>query len=54
MLVAPVEVGDNAVTAAGSVVNKDVPPGALAIERTAQRNILGWAKRRLSWHKKKT
>jgi bifunctional UDP-N-acetylglucosamine pyrophosphorylase/glucosamine-1-phosphate N-acetyltransferase len=54
MLVAPVEVGDDAVTAAGSVVNKDVPPGALAIERTEQRNILGWAKRRISWRKKKT
>ena len=54
MLVAPVEVGDDAVTAAGSVVNKDVPPGALAIERTDQRNILGWAKRRISWRKKKT
>jgi bifunctional UDP-N-acetylglucosamine pyrophosphorylase/glucosamine-1-phosphate N-acetyltransferase len=54
MLVAPVEVGDDAVTAAGSVVSKDVPPGALAIERTEQRNILGWAKRRLSWRKNKT
>jgi bifunctional UDP-N-acetylglucosamine pyrophosphorylase/glucosamine-1-phosphate N-acetyltransferase len=54
MLVAPVKVGDDAVTAAGSVVSKDVPPGALAIERTEQRNILGWAKRRIAWRKKKT
>ena len=53
MLVAPVEVGDDAVTAAGSVVNKDVPPGALAIERSEQRNILGWAKRRIAWRKNK-
>jgi bifunctional UDP-N-acetylglucosamine pyrophosphorylase/glucosamine-1-phosphate N-acetyltransferase len=53
MLVAPVEVGDDAVTAAGSVGNKDVPPGALAIERTEQRNILGWAKRRIAWRKNK-
>ena len=29
MLVAPVEVGDGAYTAAGSVIAKDVPPGAL-------------------------
>ena len=29
MLVAPVEVGDDAVTAAGSVVTEDVPPGTL-------------------------
>jgi bifunctional UDP-N-acetylglucosamine pyrophosphorylase/glucosamine-1-phosphate N-acetyltransferase len=30
VLVAPVEVGDGAYTAAGAVVNRDVPPGALA------------------------
>jgi bifunctional UDP-N-acetylglucosamine pyrophosphorylase/glucosamine-1-phosphate N-acetyltransferase len=30
VLVAPVEVGDDAYTAAGAVVNRDVPPGALA------------------------
>jgi bifunctional UDP-N-acetylglucosamine pyrophosphorylase/glucosamine-1-phosphate N-acetyltransferase len=53
MLVAPVEVGDDAVTAAGSVVNKDVPPGALAIERSEQRNIVGWAKRRIAWRRNK-
>jgi len=29
MLVAPVRVGEGAVTAAGSVVTKDVPPGTL-------------------------
>ena len=31
MLVAPVELGDEARTAAGSVVTKDVPPGMLAV-----------------------
>jgi bifunctional UDP-N-acetylglucosamine pyrophosphorylase/glucosamine-1-phosphate N-acetyltransferase len=46
MLVAPVKVGEGATTAAGSVISKDVPSGALAVERSAQRNIEGWAERR--------
>ena len=46
MLVAPVTVGDGAYTAAGSVITEDVPPGALAIARPAQRNIEGWVERR--------
>jgi bifunctional UDP-N-acetylglucosamine pyrophosphorylase/glucosamine-1-phosphate N-acetyltransferase len=32
--------------AAGTTVTEDVPPGALAIGRGRQRNILGWASRR--------
>jgi bifunctional UDP-N-acetylglucosamine pyrophosphorylase/glucosamine-1-phosphate N-acetyltransferase len=43
--VAPVEVGDGAYTAAGSVITKDVPPGALGVARSHQRNIDGWVKR---------
>jgi bifunctional UDP-N-acetylglucosamine pyrophosphorylase/glucosamine-1-phosphate N-acetyltransferase len=46
MLVAPLTVGDGAQTAAGSTITKDVPPDALAIERSEQRTILGWAARR--------
>jgi bifunctional UDP-N-acetylglucosamine pyrophosphorylase/glucosamine-1-phosphate N-acetyltransferase len=46
MLVAPVSVGDGAMTGAGSVISKDVPPGALGIERSEQRNIEGFAERR--------
>ncbi len=46
MLVAPVEVGKGAMTAAGSAISKDVPPGALGIERALQRNIEGWTARR--------
>jgi bifunctional UDP-N-acetylglucosamine pyrophosphorylase/glucosamine-1-phosphate N-acetyltransferase len=38
-LVAPVTVGDNAWTAAGSTITEDVPPGALAIGRAPQRNV---------------
>jgi bifunctional UDP-N-acetylglucosamine pyrophosphorylase / glucosamine-1-phosphate N-acetyltransferase len=40
--VAPVTVGDGAYTGAGTVVRKNVPPGALAINVAPQRNLLGW------------
>jgi bifunctional UDP-N-acetylglucosamine pyrophosphorylase / glucosamine-1-phosphate N-acetyltransferase len=46
MLVAPLTVGEGAQTAAGSTITKDVPPDALAIERSDQRTIEGWAARR--------
>jgi len=46
MLVAPVEIGDGAYTAAGSVITEDVPPGAMAVGRARQRNIEGWVERR--------
>jgi bifunctional UDP-N-acetylglucosamine pyrophosphorylase/glucosamine-1-phosphate N-acetyltransferase len=45
VLVAPVEVGDGAYTGAGAVVNRDVPPGALAKGVPAQVDE-GWAERR--------
>jgi bifunctional UDP-N-acetylglucosamine pyrophosphorylase/glucosamine-1-phosphate N-acetyltransferase len=41
-LVAPVEIGDNAYTAAGSAITEDVPDGALGVARERQRNIDGW------------
>ena len=44
--VAPVTVGDDAVTGAGSVITDDVPPGALGIARSRQRNVDGYADRR--------
>ncbi len=46
MFVAPVTVGDGAYTAAGSVITKDVPAGALAVARGQQRNIEGWVVRK--------
>jgi len=45
MFVAPVSVGDGAWTAAGSVVTDDVPAGALAVARSRQTNIAGYANR---------
>ena len=46
MLVAPVQIGDGAYTAAGSVITEDVPPGALAVARGKQHNSEGWVERR--------
>jgi bifunctional UDP-N-acetylglucosamine pyrophosphorylase/glucosamine-1-phosphate N-acetyltransferase len=46
MLVAPVSIGDDAVTGAGSVITEDVPDGDLGLERSQQRNIAGYAARR--------
>jgi len=42
-LVAPVRVGRRAVVAAGTTVTGDVPAGALAIARTPQKNVPGYA-----------
>ena len=45
-LVAPVRVGRGAYVGAGSTITKDVPPGALALSRTPQKTIEGWAERK--------
>ena len=42
VFVAPVRIGDGAYTGAGTVVRKDVPAGALAINVAPQRNAEGW------------
>lgn len=42
MYVAPVTIGDGAYSGAGTVIRKDVPAGALAINVAPQRNIEGW------------
>jgi bifunctional UDP-N-acetylglucosamine pyrophosphorylase/glucosamine-1-phosphate N-acetyltransferase len=44
--VAPVEVGDGAGTAGGTVVRRNVPPGALAVSSGPQRNLEGWTQSR--------
>ncbi|WP_108815831.1 bifunctional UDP-N-acetylglucosamine diphosphorylase/glucosamine-1-phosphate N-acetyltransferase GlmU [Loktanella sp. Alg231-35] len=45
MLVAPVTVGDAAMTASGSVITRDVPGGDLAVARAKQENKQGFAVR---------
>jgi bifunctional UDP-N-acetylglucosamine pyrophosphorylase/glucosamine-1-phosphate N-acetyltransferase len=52
-LVAPVEIGDSAYTGAGSVIDEDVPPGALGIARARQTNIEGYAERKAKEHEDK-
>jgi bifunctional UDP-N-acetylglucosamine pyrophosphorylase / glucosamine-1-phosphate N-acetyltransferase len=44
-LVAPVAIGAGAIVGAGSVITKDVEPDSLAVERSDQKGIAGWAKR---------
>ncbi len=44
-LVAPVEVGDRAYTAAGSTITRNVPEDSLAIARNRQENKEGWRKK---------
>jgi bifunctional UDP-N-acetylglucosamine pyrophosphorylase/glucosamine-1-phosphate N-acetyltransferase len=44
-LVAPVKVGRRAVVAAGTTVTREVPPGALAISRTEQVAVPGYAQK---------
>lgn len=43
--IAPVTVGDEAYTGAGSVIGEDVPDGALGITRPEQKNVEGYAER---------
>ena len=45
-IVAPVSIGDDAFTAAGSVITRDVPAGALGVAREQQKNVPGYAERR--------
>lgn len=45
-LVAPVKVNDWGYIAAGSTITKEVPEGALSVERALQTNIEGWVERK--------
>ncbi|MDQ7079084.1 MAG: bifunctional UDP-N-acetylglucosamine diphosphorylase/glucosamine-1-phosphate N-acetyltransferase GlmU [Paracoccaceae bacterium] len=47
-LVAPISVGDEAVTGSGSVITRDVPDGALALERSQQVTREGLARKHMA------
>ena len=53
MLVAPITIGENAMTASGSVVTKDVPRDALATARSTQENKAGLARKLINILKKR-
>jgi bifunctional UDP-N-acetylglucosamine pyrophosphorylase/glucosamine-1-phosphate N-acetyltransferase len=42
MLIAPVKIGANANTGAGSTITKDAPEGQLTLARSRQVTIEGW------------
>lgn len=48
MLVAPVRIGDEAMTASGTVITRNVPDGDLAIARARQKNRPGFARKLLA------
>lgn len=45
-LVAPVKVGRNSTTGAGSTITKDIPANTLGVERAQQRNIQNWTRKK--------
>ena len=45
-LVAPLKLGKDSYTGAGSTITEDVPAGNLAVARCRQRNISGWQKKK--------
>jgi bifunctional UDP-N-acetylglucosamine pyrophosphorylase/glucosamine-1-phosphate N-acetyltransferase len=52
-LVAPLTIGEGAYVAAGSVITKSVPPGALAVARGRQETREGWVARKQKTKKPK-
>ena len=51
-LVAPVRIGKGAYVGAGSTITKDVPPDSLALSRSPQRVVEGWAAKKREARKK--
>jgi len=53
-LISPIEIGEGAYVAAGSVINQNVPSGALGVGRSKQINKEGWAFRKRMAENKST
>jgi len=53
VFVAPVNVGDGSMTGAGSVITGDVPDGSMGISRCKQKNVEGYASKKLGPRKEK-
>ena len=45
MLIAPIKLGENSTTGAGSVLTSDLPPNSLGITRIKERHIKNWKKK---------
>jgi len=52
-LIAPVSIGSGSLIGAGSTITTDVPADALAISRSEQKNIAGWAAKKRQKQQKK-
>lgn len=50
VLVAPVELGEKAMLAAGSIATKNIPAGSLALTRTPEKIIEGWVAKKADKH----
>ena len=48
MMVAPVNIGAGAIVGAASCISRDVSPDALALERSDQREVEGWASKHMA------
>ena len=46
MLIAPVKLGKNSTTGAGSVISSDLPPNTLGVSRVKEKHISNWKRKK--------